>query len=107
MTGEANYVEQAAATWAARDPLERWVEAAPDGPSPLEDIVSEYLCGHNPFPDDLAVEVLAPDEQTWEPAVIVERVGVDEWTVEYDDGTQAWRDHTELRPAGSGPGQTD
>ncbi len=29
----------------------------------------------------------------------LKRVGVDEWTVEYKDGEQAWRDHHELRPA--------
>lgn len=54
---------------------------------------------HNPFPDESAVEVLRGDESSWEQAVIVERVGVDEWTVEYKDGEQAWRDHQELRPA--------
>ncbi|MFF2300654.1 tudor domain-containing protein [Arthrobacter sp. NPDC058127] len=58
----------------------------------------EYLGSHNPFPDETAVEVLRGDGSTWEQAVIVERVGVDEWTVEYEDGEKAWRDHHELRP---------
>lgn len=50
MTDQTNYVEQVAGEWAANDPLERWVNAAPDGPSPLEDTVAEYLGAHNPFP---------------------------------------------------------
>ncbi|GAB3868628.1 hypothetical protein GCM10028801_44900 [Nocardioides maradonensis] len=99
MTREPNYVEQAAAAWAATDPLERWVDAAPDGPSPIEDTVGEYLGNHNPFPDGMAVDVEVRGGQAWEPAVIVERVGVDEWTVQYEDGKQGWRDHSELRPA--------
>lgn len=65
--------------------------------------VREYLGDHNPFPDETAVEVLRHDRSTWDPAVIVERVGVDEWTVEYADGEQAWRSHLELRPASVSP----
>lgn len=61
--------------------------------------IREYLGSHDSFPDEIAVEVLRGDGSTWEQAVIVERVGVDEWTVEYEDGEQAWRDHHELRPA--------
>ena len=29
---------------------------------------------------------------------MIERTAVDEWTVDFDDGEQAWRDHHELRP---------
>jgi len=27
---------------------------------------------------------------------VIERTAVDEWTVEFDDGEQVWRDHHEL-----------
>jgi hypothetical protein len=64
----------------------------------LEDTIGEYLGGHNPFPDESRVDVLERDTMSWVPATIVERTAVDEWTVEYDDGEQAWRDHQELRP---------
>ena len=94
-----SYVAGLAIEWAANDPLERWVNAAPDGPGPLEDTISEYLGSHNPFPDELRVDVLARDATAvLLPATIVERTALDEWTVEFDDGEQVWRDHHELRP---------
>lgn len=96
---QPNYVEQAAASWAANDPLERWVDAAPDGPSSIEETVGEYLGSQNPFPDCTMVEVLDRDGKGWTPATVIERTAVDEWTVEFDDGEQVWRDHHELRPA--------
>lgn len=99
MNDHDNYVEQAAAAWAATDPLERWVNAAHDGPSPIADTVSEYLGSHNPFPDDAKVDVLDRDGGGWSPATVIERTAADEWTVEFDDGDRAWRDHHELRPA--------
>lgn len=40
----------------------------------------------------------APDARPISPAVVVERPGTDEWTVEFDDGEQAWRSHNEIRP---------
>ena len=99
MTSEINYVVAAAQQWAARDPLEQWVNAAPQGgKTPLEETVQEYLGSHNPFPDESVVDVLRRDETGWDQATIIERTGLDEWTVEYDDGEQAWRDHHELRP---------
>ncbi|MBB3045729.1 tudor domain-containing protein [Nocardioides soli] len=94
-----SYVAALAIEWAASDPLERWVSAAPDGPGPLRDTISEYLGGHNPFPDGLRVDVQGRDDaDSWVPGTIVERTAVDEWTVEFDDGEQVWRDHQELRP---------
>lgn len=97
---EDSYVAGLAAHWASTDPLEQWVNAAPHGDrTSMEETVREYLGNHNPFPDETAVEVLRSDGSTWDPAVILERVGVEEWTVEYDDGEQAWRSHQELRPA--------
>ncbi|MCB0906929.1 MAG: hypothetical protein KDB63_07415 [Nocardioidaceae bacterium] len=99
MTNEPNYVEQKAAQWAATDPLERWVDAAPDGPSSIEETVGEYLGSHNPFPDGTRVDVLGRDGQGWTPATVIQRTAADEWTIEFDDGEQAWRDHHELRPA--------
>lgn len=98
--GGTHYVAVLAMRWAGSDPLEQWVNAAPEGaPTPVEETIREYLGGHNPFPDEGAVEVLRHEGSVWETAVIVERVGVDEWTVEYPDGEQAWRDHHKLRPA--------
>ena len=86
---------------ARTDPMEQWVNAAPEGGrTPLEETIREYLGSHNPFPDEIAVEVLRGDGSTWD-HVIAERVGVDEWTVEYGEGKQAWRDHHELRPPAS------
>ena len=80
---ETNYVAGLATRWASTDPMEQWVNAAPEGGrTPLEETIREYLGSHNPFPDESAVEVLRGDGSTWEQAVIVERVGVDEWTVE-------------------------
>lgn len=99
MTSEPNYVEQAASAWAANDPLQRWVDAAADGPSSIEEKVGEYLGNHNPFPDDAKVDVLGRDGEGWTPATVIERTAADEWTVEFDDGEQVWRDHHELRPA--------
>lgn len=99
MSGDANYVAELALSWAKADPLERWVNAAPTGrETPVEETIREYLGGHNPFPDESAVDVLRRNGSGWDQAVIVERCSVDEWTVEYEDGEQAWRDHTELRP---------
>ncbi|ACL42584.1 conserved hypothetical protein (plasmid) [Pseudarthrobacter chlorophenolicus A6] len=95
-----NYVAGLATRWAETDPMEQWVNAAPKGGrTPLEETIREYLGSHNSFPDGSAVEVLRGDGSGWEQAVIVERVGLDEWTVEYTDGEQAWRDHSELRSA--------
>lgn len=96
----AGHVEQLAVAWAGENALQAWINAAPDGPSPIAETITDYLAEHNPFPDDSPVEVLIRETDRWERATIVERVGVDEWTVEYaDDGAQAWRDHSELRPA--------
>jgi hypothetical protein len=97
---EEDYVAGLAAHWARTEPLEQWVNAAPGGgTTSIDETVREYLGTHNPFPDETPVEVLRNDSSSWDRAVIVERVGVDEWTVEYDDGGQAWRSHQELRPA--------
>ncbi len=103
---EVNYVAGLALNWSRIDPTERWVDAAPQGgPRPVEEKVLEYLGTHNPFPNDYAVEVMRRDAAGWEPARIVERVGLDEWTVEFLDGEQAWRDHHELRPGLNMPEQ--
>lgn len=94
-----SYVAGLAIEWAASDPLERWVNSAADGPEPLKNTISEYLGTHNPFPDELRVDVQDRDAaEGWVPGTIVERTAVDEWTVEFDDGEQVWCDHQELRP---------
>lgn len=105
-TDQDNHVAGLALRWAATDALEQWVNTAPEGGrTPLDETIAEYLGNHNPFPNESAVEVLRQEEANWEPAVIVERVGVDEWTVEYGDGERAWRDHHELRPAAADTSQ--
>jgi hypothetical protein len=103
MTGpEASYVAGLALRWARVNPWMVWINAAPKGGRlPLAETVAEYLAEHNPFPDESAVEVLRRDGTGWDQAVVVERVGVDEWTVAFPDGDQIWRDHHELRPAPS------
>ena len=73
-------------------------DARPISPAALRDIVSDYLAAHEPFPDGTRVDVHRPDVDGWDAAVIIGRPGTDEWTVEYDDGAQAWADHSELRP---------
>lgn len=108
MPTEANYVAGLALRWARTDELEQWVNAAPQGgPTPLEESVTEYLGSHNPFADGSRVEVLGGlhrDAPTaWVPATIVERTSPDEWTVQFDDGDRAWRDHHELRPYSRNP----
>lgn len=96
---DLTHVATLAAEWAANDPLEQWVNAAPTGgPTPIAETIAEYLAGHDPFPDESRVDVLRRDGTGWEPATIVERCGIDEWVVEFDDGEQVFRDHTELRP---------
>ena len=41
------------------------------------------------------VEVLR--REGWEPATVIERTAVDEWTVGFNDGEQVWRNHHELQ----------
>ncbi|WP_284984963.1 hypothetical protein [Arthrobacter sp. efr-133-TYG-118] len=60
--------------------------------------MADYLARHGPFPDGMSVEVARRDGSGWEPVVVMERPDTDEWTVEYDVGTPAWRDHSDLRP---------
>ncbi|WP_442543847.1 tudor domain-containing protein [Arthrobacter sp. KN11-1C] len=76
-----------------RDGLESWMLAAPDArplsQAALRDVVSDDLASHAPFPDSVSFEVVRRDGSAWETAVIIERPGTDEWTVEYEDGTQA------------------
>lgn len=98
MTTEANYVAGLALRCARQDQWEPRVNTAPKGgTTPIRETIREYLGGHDPFPDHTTVEVLC-DDGSWEPATIIDRPGVDEWTVEYLDGEQACRDHQQLRP---------
>lgn len=98
-----SYVETLALAWAEDDPLESWMLAAPDGrpisPDTLRQIVEDYLVDHEPFPDGTRVEVARRHGGGWDRAVIVDRPHHDEWTVEYDNGDRAYRDHSELRPS--------
>ena len=99
-----NHVEALALAWAEHDALMSWMLAAPDArpisAETLREVVSDYLGAHDPFPEGAVVEAINMDDgrQTWEQATIVGRPGTNEWTVEFADGDQAWRDHTELRP---------
>src|SRR3546814_14123941 len=63
-----SHVAALAIEWAANDPLQRWVNAAPDGPGSLQDTNSEYLGSHNPFPAEPRVDVMARRRTTWGPA---------------------------------------
>jgi hypothetical protein len=98
-----NHVEHLALEWAAHDPLETWILAAPDSqtvtPEALCDVVGSYLAAHDPYPDGTRVDVQQSAGEGWDSAVIIGRTSTDEWTVQYGDGSQAWRDHSELRPA--------
>lgn len=48
---ETNYVAGLATRWARTDPMEQWVNAAPEGGrTPLDETIREYLGSHNPFP---------------------------------------------------------
>lgn len=99
MPTEINWVAQAARQWAGLDPLEQWVNSAPEGgKTPLAETIQEYLGKHNPFPNESRVDVLRREGDGWETATVVERTAVDEWTIEFDDGEQVWRDHHEIRP---------
>lgn len=99
---ELGYVAVQAMRWAAGDTMMRWINDAKDGPMPVADTIKQYLGSNNPFPADTQVEVRRPDPpELWELAVIVERTDTNEWLVEYPDGGGAWRDHSELRPAGT------
>src|SRR3546814_18965820 len=93
-----SHVAALAIEWAANDPLQRWVNAAPDGPGSLQDTISEYLGSHNPFPDELRVDVLSRDEARWVPATTVSRPAVNECTVTYEDRDRVCRAHPEPRP---------
>jgi hypothetical protein len=99
MISDVNYVAGEALRWARQDPVEHWINAGPGDKTPIEETVREYLDQHNPFPDDIRVEVLRLDETGWDQATILERTGLDEWVVGYDDGQQACSDHHALRPA--------
>lgn len=103
MSTHPTHVEALALAWADQDGLESWMLAAPDArpisPELLRDIVGDYLDQHNPFPDELSVEVMSRETDGWDHGIIVERTDRNEWIVEYDDGLQAWRDQGELRPS--------
>ncbi len=90
-----------AQAWAAVEPLERWIDAAPAGSRPVAELVRDYLAAANPYPDGTRVHVVVerdPDE-LWRPGVIAQRTAVDEWSVDSIDGTWiGFRDHTEIRP---------
>ena len=100
--GEMNHVEKLALAWAERDALESWMLAAPDSrpisPAALREVVLDYLAAHDPFPASTSVEAVDHSGSGWAPAVVIDRPGTDEWTVEFGDGEQAWRGHDEIRP---------
>lgn len=87
---EISYVAAQARRWAESDPWQRWIAEAPDagGRVPMgPELIADYLGANNPFPDGVEVEVLGRDADGWEAAVIVERIGPDEWLVAYaEDG---------------------
>ncbi len=96
------YVERLALEWAPGDPVESWAlgyDGKALSPTELRDVIEDYLADHNPFPDGTEVETRGVDaDEHLEHAVIIDRPHWDEWTVEFEDGAQAWRDYPELRP---------
>lgn len=98
----SEYVERLALEWAAQDPLESWAIGSSGqalSSAELREVIANYLASHNPFPDGTHVQTrgLHADEHLVH-AIITDRPNTDEWTVEFDDGAQAWRGHDELRP---------
>ena len=90
-----------AQAWAAVEPLERWIDAAPVGGRPITELVRDYLAAVNPYPDGTRVHVVVErdPEEAWGPGVIAQRTALDEWSVDALDGTWiGFRDHTEIRP---------
>jgi hypothetical protein len=100
---ETNYVASLALRWAQQDPLQRWIAQAEDAPREVTveslrpETIHDYLAEHDPFPVGSVVEVMDREGAGWVRAVVVERCGSDEWTVEYSHGEQGWCDHSELR----------
>ncbi len=82
------YVAGLAAQWAAGDRAQRWIHQAPDAPMAAEDFtaytidpetISDYLAGHNPFPDGTVVEVaIRADTKDWK------SVDVEQWGASRD-----------------------
>lgn len=99
MPTEANYVAGLALRCRRVEPMEQWIDPAPErGPIPLAENIGECLGSDNPFPDGAHVGVVRRDGGGWGRATVIERTAADGWTVEYDDGEQVWRDQQELRP---------
>lgn len=88
-----------ARAYAGAEPLQRWVDAAKDGPRPDDEVIADYLADVNPYPDETEVDLLDPESGEWRPAVIAERTDANEWAVEFDDEDLGWKwaDYTEIR----------
>lgn len=100
MTSEANYVAAAAQQWAGTDPLEQWVNAAPQGARLRSRRPPRSTSARiTPSPTTPVSTSSAGPEPAGTTPQSSNGPAVDEWTVEYDDGEQAWRDHHELRPS--------
>lgn len=97
------YVLARAIAWANNDPLERWAIGGDAAALPAEELretIANYLAANDPFPNGTSVWARGLDaDEHEEGGVIIDRPGPNEWTVEFGDGTQAWRGSGELRPA--------
>ncbi|MEV0952523.1 hypothetical protein [Promicromonospora sp. NPDC050249] len=95
-----NYVGELARAWALIEPMQQWVDAAPGGPRPPEELVQDFLQREDPYPAGTAVFAARWRPGQWGVAVIIARVDDDEWAVEFLDHWEiVFRDHVELCPA--------
>lgn len=95
-----NYVGGLARAWALLEPVQRWVDAGPDGQWPPEELVQDFLRREDPYPVGTAVFAARWRPGQWGVGMITARVDDDEWAVEYLDHREiVFRDHVELCPA--------
>jgi hypothetical protein len=95
-----DYVGGLAQAWASLEAVQRWFDDGPDSPRTLDEIVGDFLQSEDPYPSGTAVFAARWRPGRWGPGMIIARVAVDEWEVEYlDEDGPVFRDHTELCPA--------
>lgn len=95
-----DYVGGLAQAWASLEAVQRWSDEGPDSPGALDEIVDDSLQSADPYPAGTAVFAARWRPGRWGPGMIVARVEVDEWAVEYlDENGLVFRDHAELCPA--------
>lgn len=96
-----DYVGSRAQAWASLEAAQRWFDDGPNSPRTLDEIVDDFLQSEDPYPAGTAVFAARwrPGGR-WGLGMIIARVDVDEWAVEYlDENGPVFRDHAELCPA--------